>query len=226
MIIAGDIGATKTLLQLVERGGGVARTVFQRRYADDAYAEFAGLLAAFLADARAGGAQAAPLEIAVLGIAAPVRGERVRLTNRAWVIDAQALSVAFGIERVVLVNDFAAAASGIALLAPSELLTLQEGDPEDQAPRVVLGAGSGLGVAYLVWASGGYQVLAGEGGHMAFAPATELQAELWSALHARDGFVCVERVVSGSGLVEIYDDLRSPAGAPRRAGIAATPSVR
>ncbi len=214
MIIAGDIGATKTLLQLVECGSGRALVAFERRYADAAYPDFASLMTAFLAEARASGVDAASLEIAVLGIAAPVRGETVRLTNRAWVIDAKALSSAFGIKEVRLVNDFAAAARGIELLEPSDFVTLQEGEPEDKAPRVVLGAGSGLGVAYLVWIGDRYQVIDGEGGNAGFAPATPLQAQLWFALHERSGHVSVEQVVSGAGLVAIYDFLREQRAAP------------
>lgn len=214
MIIAGDIGATKTLLQLVECGSGRALVAFERRYADAAYPDFPSLMSAFLGAARASGVDVLSLEIAVLGIAAPVSGERVRLTNRDWVIDAKALSSAFGIKEVRLVNDFAAAASGIELLEPSDFVTLQEGEPEDKAPRVVLGAGSGLGVAYLVWSGERYQVIAGEGGNAGFAPATTPQARLWLALHERTGHVSVEQVVSGTGLVAIYDFLREQRAAP------------
>jgi len=208
MIIAGDIGATKTLLQLVELGGGQPRAVFEGRYADAAYPDFAGLLSAFLDEARASGVQASSLDVAVLGVAAPVSGDRVRLTNRDWVMDARAIASAFGIAKVRLVNDFAAAASGIALLEQSDLATLQEGVPDERAPCVVLGAGTGLGIAYLVWNAGRHEVIAGEGGNAGFAPPTPLHAQLWQALHARTGHVSVEQVVSGAGLVAIYEFLR------------------
>jgi glucokinase len=215
MIIAGDIGATKALLQLLECVGGRALVAFERRYADAEYSDFHGLMSAFLDEARASGVDALPLEIAVLGIAAPVGGgQRVRLTNRDWVIDAEALSRAFGVEQVRLVNDFAAAARGIELLEAQDFVTLQEGEPDEEAPRVVLGAGSGLGVAYLIRSGERCQVIAGEGGNAGFAPATPLQAQLWSVLHERTGHVCVEQVVSGAGLVAIYDFLRERGAAP------------
>jgi len=222
MIIAGDIGATKSLLQLIDSSSGRAHVVFERRYADAKYPDFASLMSVFLDEARANSVDTLSIDIAVLGIAAPVHGARVRLTNRAWVIDAQALSSAFGIKAVRLVNDFAAAARGIELLAPSDLVVLQEGEPEDKAPRVVLGAGSGLGVAYLVWIGDRYQVIAGEGGNAGFAPATPLQAQLWFALQERTGHVSVEQVVSGTGLVAIYDFLREQRAAPESPQLART----
>ena len=214
MIIAGDIGATKTLLQFVECGSGRSRVAFEKRYPDAEYPDFASLVSAFFGDARASGLDTSSLEVAVLGIAAPVSGERVRLTNRDWVIDAQSLSSAFGVKSVRLVNDFAAAARGIEMLAPSDLVTLQAGELEDKAPRVVLGAGSGLGIAYQVWTGERYRVIAGEGGNAGFAPASPLQAQLWLALHERTGHVSVEQVVSGKGLVAIYNFLREQRAAP------------
>ena len=217
MIIAGDVGGTKTLLQLLEREGGAAGVVFEARYEDAAHADFAALLGAFLGEARAKGVHAASLDGAVFGVAAPVSGDRVRLTNRDWVIDAAAIASGFGIARVRLVNDFVAAASGIARLGHADLVTLQEGEPDERAPRIVLGSGTGLGIAYLVRNGGSYQVVAGEGGNAGFAPPTPLHAELWQALHARSGHVSVEQVVSGAGLVAIYEFLREQRAEPESA---------
>jgi len=129
MIIAADVGGTKTLLQLLERTDGGARALFERRYADAAFGGFDELLTRFLADARAQAIGPGDIETAVLGVAGPVDGDRVRLTNRPWEIDGTALAARFGIGRVRLVNDFVAAASGIAQLAPSDLAALQPGEP-------------------------------------------------------------------------------------------------
>jgi glucokinase len=123
---------------------------------------------------------------------------------------------------VHIVNDFAAAASGIELLSASDLAVLQAGEPIAQAPRLVIGAGTGLGVAHLVWAGGHYQVIAGEAGHAGFAPAGAEQLELWRDLFARYGRVTVEKVVSGPGLARIYDFIQRAAGG---AGADVTPAT-
>ncbi|MEK7875797.1 MAG: glucokinase, partial [Pseudomonadota bacterium] len=107
-----------------------------------------------------------------------------------------------------------AAASGIEMLQVAELVTLQRGEPVAAAPRVVIGAGTGLGVAYLIWAGAGYQAIAGEGGHIGFAPSTPEQLELWRDLHASQGRVVAEDIVSGSGLVRIHEFLSQHEGKP------------
>jgi glucokinase len=126
------------------------------------------------------------------------------MTNLPWRLDAGAIAAEFGIGRVLLVNDFEAAASGIEALAPADSAILQRGEPLPQAARVVIGAGSGLGVAYALPQGQHYQVIAGEGGHAGFAPADDEQMRLWQSLHAQFGRVSVEHVVSGPGLARIY----------------------
>lgn len=222
MILAGDVGATKTVLQLVERREGDPRVAFERRYADMEFADFDGLLSDFLREAQAQGHGTPQVDIVVLGVAGPVSGGRVRLTNRGWQIDAQALAAKFGAGEVRLVNDFGAAASGLALLPETDLVTLQQGRPAARAPQVVLGAGTGLGVAYRVWQGERYQVIAGEGGNAGFAPADAEQLELWRSIHARAGRVCVEQVVSGPGLATIYEFLREQAAEPESPELART----
>ena len=214
MIIAADVGGTKTLLQLLDRSDGGARALFERRYPDAAFGGFDDLFARFLADARAQASWSGDIETAVLGVAGPVDGERVRLTNRPWEIDGTALAARFGIGRVRLVNDFVAAASGIAQLAPSDLAALQPGEPVARAPQVVLGAGTGLGVAFRLWQGGRYEVVAGEGGNTGFAPSTPEQCELWRHIHAAAGRVGIEQVVSGPGLANIYAFVRERGAAP------------
>ena len=110
-------------------------------------------------------------------------------------------------------NDFVAAAHGIDVLRPEDFATLQAGEPVPHAPQVVIGAGTGLGVAYRVWEGARYAVIGGEGGHTGFAPADERQAGLWRMLHAELGHVSAEHVVSGAGLVRIHDYLRNGHGA-------------
>ncbi len=202
LLLAADVGATKCWLALVPCEGPARALRWVRRYEDRAYAGFDDLAGDYLAQARAS-LGAFSLAGAVLAAAGPVQGTRVRLTNRDWELDARALAPRLGAPRALLVNDFAAAARGTTLLGPEDLVTLQPGEPDPAAPCVVIGAGTGLGVAYIV----GGKVVAGEAGHMGFAPASDEQAALWAYLHAARGRVSAEDVLSGRGLARIYSFL-------------------
>lgn len=208
LVLCGDIGGTKTLLAVAALDGDRLDVVFERRYADRDFPSFADLVRTFRDDAHAS------VAAACLGVAGPIEGRRVAVTNFPWQIDADALEAILGAP-VALANDFVAAAHGIDVLRPDELATLQAGEPEPQAPQLVIGAGTGLGVAYRVWHGSRYAVIGGEGGHAGFAPADERQADLWRALHAGLGRVRVEHVVSGPGLVRIHDFLRDGRGDAR-----------
>jgi len=221
MIVVGDVGATKTLLEVGVVRDGRWCPAFGRRYAGADHPDFNSVLAAFLREWAACGQAGEKLTHACFGVAGPAFGNRTQMTNLAWVVDGNAIRTEFGIAHVRVVNDFAAAASGIEMLQDADLVVLQPGEPIAAAPRVVIGAGTGLGIAYLSWAAGGYQVIAGEAGHAGFAPSTLEQLELWRDLYASQGGVAVERVVSGPGLVRIHEFLRrreaqpaAPADAP------------
>jgi glucokinase len=195
MILTGDIGGTKTLLALHDDDGRIAvRAHYRSRDAD----AFEVLVARFLDEA----APANP-RLACFGIAGPVLGDCVKVTHLPWEVDAAGLAARFGIAQVHLLNDFAAAAHGIDALDAADLVTLQAGEPIPQRPKVVIGAGTGLGLAYLL----GEAVLSGEGGHSGFAPADPVQDALWQWLYRRNGRVAVEHVVSGHGLAHIYEFL-------------------
>jgi glucokinase len=204
MILTGDIGGTKTLLALHDDDGRVA---VRRQYPSRDAESFDALVGRFLDEA----APATPHK-ACFGIAGPVMGDHVKVTHLPWQIDAKDIAARFGIARVQLLNDFAAAAYGIEQLAPDDLVTLQAGEPLRQRPKVVIGAGTGLGLAYVL----GDSVLSGEGGHCAFAPGNEIEAALWNWLHLRLGRVEVEHVVSGRGLAHAHEFLleRQPAAEP------------
>jgi len=207
MIIAGDIGGTKTLLALFDPDARAPR--FERRYDSHAQPDFPSLLSQFLEDARSATGVRPQVERACFGIAGPVLDDHVKVTNLPWEMDARGLERLFGISRVRLLNDFAAAAHGVEALGEDDVLTLQAGAPIVDAPRVVLGAGTGLGVAYSVADGAGYRVIAGEGGHAAFAPADEEQVALWRHVHAGSARVVLEHVLSGSGLARVYEFLRA-----------------
>ncbi|HTO46440.1 MAG TPA: glucokinase [Burkholderiales bacterium] len=222
LVLCGDIGGTKTLLAIGALDGDRLNVIFERRYADRDFAEFTDLVSAFRDEART------RIDGACLGVAGPVEGRRVAVTNFPWRIDADALEAILGAP-VALANDFVAAAHGIDLLRPGDVVTLQAGEPKPRAPQVVIGAGTGLGVAYRVWQGDRYAVIGGEGGHAGFAPADERQVGLWRALHAELGRVGVEQIVSGPGLARIHDFLREGRGAalaPEEIASSADPVAR
>ena len=177
MILAADIGGTKTLLALFGRADP-ARPVFERRFDSHGFTDFGALASSFLAEARETLGGAAPLEAACLGVAGPVTGARVRVTNLPWILDAAELAGRLGVGSVRLVNDFAAIVAGLEVIGPQGLATLQAGEPIAGAPRVVLGAGTGLGIAYAFAPDGGaYRPVPGEGGHAAFAATDDVQID-------------------------------------------------
>lgn len=208
VILAGDIGATKAILLLALLRRGRIETVLEQRYAVASFIDFAAMLASFLDACRQHCGRDARLSSACFGAAGPVSGDCIQMTNLPWRLDARAIAARFGIGRVRLVNDFEAAARGVEVLGPGDTTILQRGEPLPRAARVIIGAGSGLGVAYVLPQGRRFQVIAGEGGHAGFAPANEEQMRLWRELHARFGRVSVEHVVSGPGLVRIYEFLR------------------
>lgn len=212
IVVAGDLGGTKTLLQMAEVGPREHRVIRERAYDSPAYPQFARVLADFLAGALEAGGGA--LEGACFGIPGPVHGERARTTNLPWSIDARALEREFAIPRVHLVNDFQAIGYGIELLEASDLVTLQPGRPQPTGPRAVIGAGTGLGTALLLWDGHRYRILPSEGGHVDFGPTDPLQVALLRHLLERFGVVSCERVLSGAGLVRIHAFLCERAGRP------------
>lgn len=214
-VLAGDLGGTKTLLAVAEMVDGIPRLVREERFDSRTHDDFATLLEEFLKSVPA------PIEAACFGIAGPTDGFTAKLTYLPWYLDAAGLAARFGIGRVLLVNDFFAAAHGIALLQDDQIVTLQAGQPQPRAPRVVVGAGTGLGVAGLIWRGGHYAAIPGEGGHIGFAPQTPEQGELWRQLGAQFGRVTAEDILSGIGLTRLYKFLGGVDKTPAEIGDAA-----
>jgi glucokinase len=202
LILAGDVGGTKTLLMLAEVTQGVPHTVHEARYENSQFDSLETILSDFL------GTRYQPAA-ACFAVAGPIAGRQASLTNLPWQIDADVLEKHFAISQVRLINDFVAVGYGIEALGPNDMVQLQSGIPLAHAPRVVLGAGTGLGECLLVWGNGHYEVIASEGGHVDFAPTDELQIGLLRQLQSKLGHVSYERVLSGSGLVAIHDYLRA-----------------
>lgn len=218
MILGGDLGGTKTLLALAEPHANGLRIVREQRYASQDYASFDDLLNDFL---TASLADSPPIAAACFGVAGPTDGRDAKLTYLPWQLSGTALAQRFHLNSVTLLNDFAAAANGLTLVTPSQLQTLQAGNPIVDAPRVILGAGTGLGVAGMVSDGQRYRVIPGEGGHLGFAPQTPEQFELARWLQAQSGRVTTEDVVSGPGLAKIYAFLGGGPQQPEEIGLSA-----
>ncbi len=205
-VLAADIGGTRARLLLTEVEGGAVRPMHRAELASRDHPHLAALLRRFLEEAPAEARRG--LVAAALGLPGPVEGrpprQRARITNLPWEVEAEALRQALGLERVVLLNDFVAVAEALPALGPGDLAELQGGDPDPGAPALVLGAGTGLGVAWRVPCGSGHRVLASEGGHAGFAPRGGEQRRLHAFLEAELGRVSWERVVSGPGLVALY----------------------
>ena len=199
LVLGGDIGGTNTKLGLAALDGD-ARPAAVKRYASRDYRTLEHAVETFLSDA---GVAAGDVKAACFAVAGPVDHGRAALTNLPWRLEETALARHLGIGRVSLINDFSAAGRGIALLAPSDLLTLQEGKADAEGDRVVVGAGTGLGVALLDWSSTHYVVHASEAGHTDFAPNDVVQDELLAYLRREFPHVSYERVVSGAGIGRI-----------------------
>lgn len=197
MILAGDIGGTKSLFGLFDG----THCVVERRLANADFPDFPAALQAFLDSLGE-----FTISSCCFAVAGPIDddGRSARLTNLPWSLDTAALESRFVLPKITLVNDFAAAAMGAITSPDNQLLTLQTGSPLAQSPRLVVGAGTGLGMAIVLPEVHGWRIIPGEGGHVAFAPADDEQVALWKEFHRAFGRVTWERVVSGSGLKFIY----------------------
>lgn len=206
MILAGDVGGTKILLEVGEMRSGRWQPAFARRYAAEDVVQFEDVMHRFLAEWKgAKPKDAGAIVSGAIGVAGPLDGNTVKMTNRPWAVDGDRIALRCGISRVRVMNDLAASAAGIDALSPEEKVTLQPGDARTGEPRVVIGVGTGLGVAYLLPNGARSMVVPGESGHAGFAPETPEQAELWRSLFHALGRVEVEDVVSGRGLANVYE---------------------
>ena len=216
IVLSGDIGGTKTILRLTRTDIAPtqsASTLFQQQYPSADYDDLVPMVRQFINQASDHLSQdLSRLPAACFGIAGPVVDRSSSLTNLGWTLAADRLQAELDIPVVELVNDFAAIGYGVTALNEADIYTLQAGEPVKRGPIAVLGAGTGLGEAYLTWQGNGYQVYATEGGHTSFAPRSEQQDRLLDYLLLQHDRVSVERVVSGQGLVSIYQFLRDRGG--------------
>ena len=202
--IAGDIGGTKSWLVALESDPrGSCQIIYESRYQSSDFKNINGLLHQFLQDSSCSGLG---VEQMVLAVAGAVSEGLVGLTNLDWQISSSELQKDFSIKSVKLINDFQAAALGTLIFQPDDFITLNRGVKGDNGIRLVLGAGTGLGMAYLHSEEGGENpvAVATEGGHVDFAPANEREISLLKYLQKKYRRVSYERILSGAGLVELY----------------------
>jgi glucokinase len=216
IVLAGDIGGTNSRLALYESrpvaNGERARVapIFERIYPSAGHPSLDEIAELFLfaAAEKTGGrvGRGVGIESACFGIAGPIENNICRATNLPWVVDGRALEMRLGIARVRLVNDLHAAALAVTAVGPESLVALGGLPPVPQGPIAVLGAGTGLGEAFLLWspANNRYEVVPSEGGHMDFAPRTPLEVGLLQFLTNKYGRVSCERVLSGQGLADLF----------------------
>ena len=202
MLLAGDVGATKTILGIYAAEKGPHEPLAEATFPSGQYADLVELVGAFLTQTDL------HVEQAVFGVAGLVIGGQATATNVPWIIDEAELKEKLKLKSAFLLNDLEAAAYGVPLLKPAELHTLNKGELTHRGAKAVVAPGTGLGEAFLLWDGAQYQAHASEGGHTDFAPTNPLEDNLLDYLRDQWGHVSYERICSGMGIPNIYAFLR------------------
>lgn len=202
MLLAGDIGGTKTDLALFAPDSGPRAPVRHAEFPSGRYSSLEAIVLEFLAG------EDRPIDRAAFAVAGPVIAGQAKVTNLDWVVDLANLQRALHLDAVTLMNDLQAIALAVPILTADEIATLNEGTPQPEGSIAVIAPGTGMGEAFLIWNDTRYQAQASEGGHADFAPGNATEIGLLQYLQPRFGHVSIERVCSGRGLPNIYDYLR------------------
>ncbi|HYE36957.1 glucokinase [Methylocaldum sp.] len=218
MLLAGDVGGTKTILALYDgRPEGRPAVLREETYPSAGYDSLEEIVRDFLSG------RGESLDAACFGVAGPVIDGRCQTTNLPWLIDEKHLMTLLGIPKVKLLNDLQAMALGLLWLGPDEWIELNPRAMPATGNRAVIAAGTGLGQAILYWDGHFYHALATEGGHEDFAPNNALEDGLLIYLRNKfGGHVSYERILSGPGIVNIYEYLRDAEHAPESPELAAS----
>jgi len=201
MILAGDLGGTKSNLGLFDvKDGRLAQVAF-KRYASREHNGLEEIARDFL------NGHAAQVSAASFGIAGPVVNNRVHATNIPWIVDGANVASELHLKHVRLLNDLEATAYGIEVLDSTQLETIYPGNPTPKATSVVLSAGTGLGEGVMFWDGTRHLPMSTEAGHTDFAPNTDQQADLWKFLRKRFEFVSAEKILSGGGFQRVHEFL-------------------
>jgi glucokinase len=202
LLLAGDIGGTKTNLALFSLEAGPRAPLAEATFPSARYPSLEGLVREFLAQVDLS------VDRASFGVSGPVVGGQAEITNLPWVLDETQLAEALGLSSVRLLNDLDAIAHAVPFLKPDDLHTLNVGQPVSGGAIAVIAPGTGLGEAFLVWDGARYRAQASEGGHADFAPTNSLEIGLLRYLLDRFEHVSYERVCSGRGIPNIYAYLK------------------
>lgn len=209
-LLAGDIGGTKTILQALEYRNKELHPIAEKRYHSQQFDTFERILINFYSEF---GLNSKEVNAACIGVAGPVTqiGSRAtsRITNLPWKLDSDELAEQFCAGDFHLINDFQAIGYGIEKLGDDDILSLQQATPVDKGVKAIIGAGTGLGQAFMVWDSGecAYKVHPSEAGHSSYSPVTDSEKQLLNYLSNKAEFVSLEQVVSGPGITNIYHSL-------------------
>jgi glucokinase len=215
MILAGDIGGTNARLAYFQPQNGHLRLVSERVFPSREYSELGEVVEKFLQDSGT------RPDAACFGIAGPVRNGRVETSNLPWIIEQSRLAKQIHLPATMLINDLEASAWGVGALAAADFVALNHVSGRAVGNQAVIAPGTGLGEAGLFWDGNRHHVFACEGGHTDFAPQGDLQIELLKFLQRRFGHVSYERILSGPGLVNVYEFLYESEAAPETPEFAA-----
>lgn len=202
MILAGDIGGTKTNLAYIDAAEDRLTINTLQSYPSQRHPSLRDIVQAYVAR------HPAPITAAAFGIAGPVSDGRCSATNLPWVVDSREIAAQLSLPSVGLINDLEATAYGVLRLDDADRLVLNSGTPVPQGTIAIIAAGTGLGEGGLVWDGTKYKTLPSEGGHADFAPRNELEMDLLRFMLKRYERVSYERLVSGPGLLNIYQFFR------------------
>lgn len=202
MILAGDIGGTNARLAYFQPQNGHLRLLSERVFPSREHSELGEIVEQFLEESGT------RPEVACFGIAGPVRNGRVETSNLPWVVEQSRLAKQIRLPATLLINDLEASAWGIGALEKTDLVPLNQVSGPAVGNQAVIAPGTGLGEAGMFWDGARHRVFACEGGHTDFGPQDDLQIELLRFLQTRFGHVSYERIVSGPGLVNVYEFLR------------------
>lgn len=202
MLLAGDVGGTKTSLAIYSPEEGPAAPHASATLHSADYPSLETLVQDFLQGTNL------TVDRASFGVAGPVVAGTAKITNLPWLMDERHLAAALHLSSVRLLNDLEAVAHAVPALKAGDLFTINEGQPVKKGPRAIVAPGTGLGEAFLVWSGRRYRICASEGGHADFAPVDELQRGLLAYLADQYDHVSFERVCSGRGLPNIYAYLK------------------
>jgi len=203
MILAGEIGATRTRLAAFESDGNQLKQVVEKTYPSQ---ELSGGLPEAITNFTQ--TEGIPVQSACFGVAGPVKGGKSKISNLPWTIDARELAKQLKLNSVGLINDLEAYAYGIDALESKDFVTLSEGSEDAEGNQAVISARTGLGIAGMYWDGFRHHPFACEGGHIDFAPRNPLETELADYVRKNHGHLSYERLLSGPGIRSIYEFLR------------------